>query len=68
MAKKRTAKPAAAPRLTVTHTGHANHLCELVSKRHMGKVAEFSKGARYLCHICGRAAADAKHLCEPVEI
>jgi hypothetical protein len=54
--------------LFVTHTGHANHLCELVSKRQMAKVAELSKGAKFVCHICGRAAADSKNLCEPVEI
>ena len=54
--------------LFATHTGHANHLCELVAKRRMAKVAELAKEARYLCHICGRAAADAKSLCEPVEI
>jgi len=50
------------------HTGHANHLCELVAKREMGKVAEAAKGAKYMCHICGRAAAKAANLCEPVKI
>jgi len=50
------------------HTGHANHLCELVAKREMGKVAEAAGGAKYMCHICGRAAAKAANLCEPVEI
>jgi len=34
----------------------------------MDKVAGLSKGAKYVCHICGRAAARAKNLCEPVEI
>ena len=50
------------------HLGHANHLCELVSKRNMDKVASLSKDAKYVCHICGRAAAKAANLCEPVEI
>jgi DNA-binding MurR/RpiR family transcriptional regulator len=50
------------------HTGHANHLCELVSKRQMDKVADLSAGAKYICHICGRAAAKPENLCEPVEI
>jgi len=50
------------------HTGHANHLCELVAKRQMAKVARLSKGAKYVCHICGRAAAKPGALCEPVEI
>lgn len=50
------------------HAGHAKHLCELVGKREMAKVARLSKGAKYICHICGRAAAKAGNLCEPVAI
>jgi hypothetical protein len=50
------------------HSGHEQHMCELVAKRHMDKVADLSKGAKYVCHICGRAAAKARNLCEPVEI
>ena len=50
------------------HGGHANHLCELVAKRQMAKAARLSKGAKYICHICGRAAAKAGSLCEPVAI
>ena len=50
------------------HKGHSNHLCELVSKRRMDRVADLSKDAKYVCHICGRAAAKAGSLCEPVEI
>ena len=64
-AKKRVVKEHA---LFNQHKGHANHLCELVSKRQMDKVATLSKGAKYVCHICGRAAAKASNLCEPVEI
>jgi len=50
------------------HKGHANHLCELVSKRKMAKAALLAKGAKYICHICGRAASKGSSLCEPVEI
>ncbi len=50
------------------HAGHAKHLCELVRQRKMDQVAELSKGAKYVCHVCGRAAAKAGHLCEAVEI
>ena len=57
-----------AHKLFATHPGHANHMCELVAKRRMNQVATLAKGARYICHICGRAAANAKNLCEPVEI
>jgi len=69
MAKK-ASKKRVVPEHTLfkKHTGHAAHLCTLVAKREMNKVATLSKGANYLCHICGRAAAKAKNLCEPVEI
>lgn len=50
------------------HTGHSQHLCELVSNRKMDKAAGLSKGAKYICHICGRAAAKARNLCEAIEI
>jgi hypothetical protein len=55
-------------KLFKTHGGHAQHLCDLVAKRKMDRVATLSKGAKYVCHICGRAAAKAANLCEPVEI
>jgi len=50
------------------HTGHNKHLCELVAKREMEAVGKLSKGAKYMCHICGRAAASAKSVCEPVRL
>lgn len=50
------------------HAGHKNHLCELVRQRKMEQAAQLSQGASYICHICGRAAAKATNLCEPVEI
>jgi hypothetical protein len=54
--------------LAKEHEGHEEHLCSLVAERKMDRVAELSKGAKYLCHICGRAAADAANVCEAVEI
>jgi hypothetical protein len=63
--KKRTV---AAHKLFKSHAGHNQHLCDLVAKRKMDRVAELSKGAKYVCHICGRAAAKAGNVCEPVEI
>ena len=50
------------------HAGHAQHMCDLVAKRKMAQVAKLAKGANYVCHICGRAAAKGDNLCEPVEI
>jgi len=55
-------------RLYKQHTGHSQHLCELVQHRKMDRVATLAKGAKFVCHICGRAAAKANNLCEPVEI
>ena len=57
-----------ARKLSVEHAGHENHLCSLVAHRQMNKVADLAKGANYVCYICGRAAAKAESLCEPVEI
>lgn len=48
--------------------GHSKHLCELVRQRRMDEVGKCAKEAKYICHICGRAAAKAGNLCEPVEI
>ena len=50
------------------HKGNELHLCHLVRERKMDKVADLAKDAKFVGHICGRAAAEAKHLCEPVEI
>lgn len=50
------------------HLGHANHLCEMVRRREMAKVAGLSRNARYICHICGRVANKSSNLCEPVQI
>ena len=72
--KTASAKPAPVAAATAkhtlfeTHAGHANHLCELVSKRQMAKVANAAKDAKFICHICGRAASKPGSLCEPVEI
>lgn len=68
---KRSSKKRIVPEraLSKRHTGHANkHLCDLVAKRQMNKVAELSGGAKYICYICGRAAAKAGSLCEPVAV
>jgi len=67
-AKKSKKRVVPEHRLFKRHTGHARHLCELVAKREMDKVATLTKGARYVCHICGRGAARPGNLCEAVEI
>jgi len=75
MAKKTVEKGAKSKKRVVPahslfkeHKGHSKHMCDLVAKRKMDEVATLSKGAKYVCHICGRAAAKPGNLCEPVEI
>ncbi len=68
MAQEPAKRTVSEHRLSRSHLGHTQHLCELVAKRKMDQVAELSAGAKYLCNICGRAAAKAANLCEPVEI
>ena len=50
------------------HQGHERHLCRLVSERRMNEVADLAKDAKYMCFVCGRVAANAENLCEPVQI
>jgi len=72
--KKAPAKSSAAKRvvpqhkLYATHAGHNSHLCELTAKRQMNRVASLAKNAKFVCHICGRAAAKPGSLCEAIEI
>ena len=61
-------KVPAASELAKTHAGHEKHLCDLVGQRKMGQVATLAKDAKYMCSVCGRAAAKAANLCEPVEL
>ena len=50
------------------HVGHGKHLCQLTAERKMDEVAKASKGAAYVCQVCGRASSAEEHLCEPVKI
>jgi hypothetical protein len=69
MAEKRSKKRVVSEhKLYKEHKGHDHHMCELVARRKMDKVADFARGATYICHICGRAAAKKTNLCEGVEI
>jgi len=67
MAQPRKTVPPPDP-LSKKHTGHANHICELVRKRDMQKVANMVRDSKYICIICGRTAAKEENLCLPVEI
>lgn len=43
------------------------YLCTLVEKGQMDRVAELGKEGRYFCGLCGRVAAKAENVCDPVE-
>jgi hypothetical protein len=58
------------PRERAPHIGHGTHLC------HMAESGEFSleqiralvKDPKFICKKCGRVAAKAENLCEPVPL
>jgi hypothetical protein len=54
--------------LTDEHPNHENHMCHLVASRQMQTAAKLAKDAKFICLICGRAAAEGSNLCKPVEI
>ena len=52
------------------HLGHANHLCHLVESTGIS-IEEYKplvENAKFLCRKCGRVAAKAENLCEPVPL
>lgn len=46
----------------------ANHLCQIVIQRDLGRIKELVKDARFFCKNCGRAAREAENLCNPSKI
>lgn len=52
------------------HIGHRQHLCDLVD-RGDATLAEFKdlvRDSKFLCKVCGRAAAREENLCDPVPL
>ena len=66
--KQEKARTVPEHKLQKSHTGHGKHMCSLVGQRKMDQAASLAKDARYICHICGRAAAKIDNLCEGVKI
>jgi hypothetical protein len=51
------------------HLGHAHHLCNLAMKgADLNTVKDLVRDAKYLCKICGRAAANQENLCDPTPL
>ena len=54
--------------LADSHPNHEHHLCHIVSLRNMKTAGKLAKDAQHICFLCGRAAKDAKNLCDPIKI
>ncbi len=54
------------------HPEHDKHLCYLTNLHfHQSNWEEYKQlveGARYVCKLCGRSAADKDRLCKPVKL
>ncbi len=51
------------------HLGHQKHLCDMASKgADLQTVKDLVKNPQFLCKTCGRAAAKAENLCDPVPL
>ncbi len=54
------------------HPEHAKHLCYLNNMGvQLSKPAEYKalvKDAKFMCGICGRAAAKSSNLCKPIKL
>jgi hypothetical protein len=49
------------------HVDHDKHLCSLVAEgMELADYKELVRNPKYVCRICGRAAAVEKNLCDPV--
>lgn len=57
------------PFMEIMHEGHAEHLCLLHNVGALDKdwamFKELVRNPKYVCKKCGRAAREAKNLCEP---
>lgn len=52
------------------HIGHRNHLCDIAERGEMTleQVKALVRDPKYVCETCGRAAAKAENLCDPVPL
>jgi hypothetical protein len=52
------------------HIGHRNHLCDMAERGQISldQMKDLVKDAKYICKKCGRVAAKAENLCEPVSL
>jgi hypothetical protein len=54
--------------LPIKHPHHEKHLCVLATKHKIDEIAKLAKNPKFICKICGRVAAKAGSLCEPIDM
>ena len=51
------------------HTDHEKHLCTLVAEgMDLAEYKELVRNPKYVCRVCGRAAASDMNLCDAVPL
>jgi hypothetical protein len=55
-------------RKTACKGEHQGHLCVLASKGLFGQIKELAADPKYICFNCGRVAACADNLCNPMSL
>jgi len=51
------------------HAGHEKHLCKIWADTYdVDQIRDLVKNAKYVCKVCGRAAAKEENLCDPVTL
>jgi hypothetical protein len=58
------------PARSPQHLGHGEHLCHLVEDMgiNIDEYKKLIKNPKFLCKKCGRVAARAENLCEPIKL
>ncbi len=56
------------PLIDHNEADHDKHLCALAATRQMKTLARLARDGKYLCRACGRVAAKAENLCDPVKL
>ncbi|MGD9497413.1 MAG: hypothetical protein AB7Y46_14025 [Armatimonadota bacterium] len=46
----------------------AKKLCKLAKKEKFEEIGALAQNARFICHKCGRTAANSQNLCQPRRI
>jgi hypothetical protein len=58
--------------ITKPHPGHGAHLCMAANvgfvKTHMEEYKKYVRNGKFVCKNCGRVAAKAENLCDPVDL